>query len=170
MREFKKLIEIVDNIIKYVAIAAFSVMSVLIILQVIFRYLLGSSLSFSEELARFLFIWSSMLGAAMCLKRRSHIGFDLLMLHIPRGLQKYGLLITNVMSLAFYAILVIFGFKVSAVTMGQTSPAMGVKMGLIYASIAVAGFVMILNGIYNLIEDWITPPKSHIEKEVEESV
>jgi TRAP-type C4-dicarboxylate transport system permease small subunit len=154
MAAFKRLINLMDKIITYVALVAFGVMAILIILQVIFRYIIGSSLSFSEELARFLFVWSTMLGSAMCLKRRAHIGFDLLMTYMPNTVKKYGNLISGLIALAFYLTLVIYGFQVVGLTMGQVSPAMGLKMGFIYLSIPVAGMIMLLDGVYNIIEDF----------------
>lgn len=167
MKTIKKIVEFVDKVVKYLAVAAFSVMTVLIILQVFYRYVLQSSLSFSEELARYLFIWATLLGAAMCVNRRSHVSFDLIMIHLPTELRKYGGLIINLICIFFYAILVIYGIKVVGVTLGQTSPALGVKMGYIYLSIPVSGAVMLLNGIYIMFDDFIKISKASSVKGVE---
>jgi len=154
MEALKRFVDFLDQVIKYLVMVAFGVMSILIVLQVFFRYVLGASLSFSEELARFLFIWSTMLGAAMCFKRRSHIGFNLLIEYLPRGVKKYAGLVTSLLSMVFFVTIIIYGFKVVGITMGQTSPAMGVPMGYIYLSIPVAGVIMVFNGLYILIEDF----------------
>lgn len=152
MGTFKKIVDLFDKITKYAAFAAFSVMSLMIILQVLFRKF-GASLSFSEELARFLFIWATLLGAPMCLKRRSHVGFDLIMARMPRTIRKYGGLLANTVGMVFFLVMIIYGFKVTGITMGQTSPALGLKMGFVYLSIPVAGMMMMLNGAYNIVED-----------------
>lgn len=169
MEVVKKIIGYIDTVNKYVAIAAFAVMSLMIILQVIFRYILGASLSFSEELARFLFIWSTLLGSAMCLKRRSHVSVELLIMYAPRPVKKYMGLVANLIGMIFYIILIIYGFKVVGVTMGQTSAALGIKMGLVYLSIPLSGVFMLLNGIYNTIEDLQSFSKVKIVKEVAKS-
>jgi TRAP-type C4-dicarboxylate transport system permease small subunit len=164
MATFKRLINLIDKIITYMALVAFGVMAILIVLQVIFRYIIGSSLSFSEELARFLFVWSTMLGSAMCLKRRAHIGFDLFMKYLPNKVSKSGNMISGLIALVFYLTLVIYGFQVVGVTMGQVSPAMGLKMGFIYLSIPVAGMIMLLDGVYNIIADFGIYSKTDFKK------
>ena len=48
------------------------------LLQVVFRYVLGSSLSWSEELARYLFIWVIFLGVASAARRGQHMAVEAL--------------------------------------------------------------------------------------------
>lgn len=164
MSALKKLITFVDTLTKYSAVAAFTVMSVMIVLQVVFRYVFEASLSFSEELARFLFIWATLLGAAMCVKRHSHVGFDLLMTRLPAQIRKYGILFANLMGVFFFLVIIFYGFKVVGITMGQTSPALGLKMGYVYLSVPVSGIIMLLNGVDNLIEDHASFAKTSSEK------
>lgn len=151
---FKKFIDGLDNVVKWLAVAMFSIMTVAIVLQVVFRYVLHASLSFSEELARYLFVWSVLLGSAMCVKRRSHVGVEVFMMYMPKSLQKYGVILADVLGLVFFGILIVYGFNVVKVTMNQTSASLGIKMGYPYLSIPVAGIVMFLNGLYNMLEDF----------------
>lgn len=155
MDVFKRVLDYIDNIIKWVAIAAFSTMTIMIVLQVISRYVFKSSLSFSEELARYMFIWSVLLGSAMCLKRRSHVNVEIVMAYAPNIIKKYGGLVANILSLVFYIILVYYGFIVVGVTMNQTSPALGIKMGYVYLSIPLSGIIMFLDGLYITFEDFM---------------
>ena len=53
-------------------------MAAVIILQVIFRYVLNHSLFWSEELARYLLVWLTFLGASSAYYRKVHPGIDLL--------------------------------------------------------------------------------------------
>ncbi|MGB9813905.1 MAG: TRAP transporter small permease [Thermovenabulum sp.] len=151
---FKKFIDGLDNVVKWMAIAMFSIMTVAIVLQVLFRYVIHSSLSWSEELARYLFVWSVLLGSAMCVKRRSHVGVEVFMMYLPKNLQKYGVFLADIFGLIFYGILIVYGFNVVKITMNQSSASLGIKMGYPYLSIPVAGIVMFLNGLYNMIEDF----------------
>ena len=50
--------------------------------QVVFRYVLNSALSWPEEMARFAFVWFVFLAAAMVTRRSRHVVIDLL----PRAL------------------------------------------------------------------------------------
>lgn len=164
MSAMKKLIDYVDSLTKYAAMAAFAVMSLMIVLQVVFRYVFEASLSYSEELARFLFIWATLLGAAMCVKRHAHVGFDLLMSRLPKQIRRFGILFANLMGVLFYLVIIFYGIKVVGITMGQTSPALGLKMGYVYLSVPVSGVIMLINGMDNLIEDFTAYAENDSEK------
>jgi TRAP-type C4-dicarboxylate transport system permease small subunit len=160
MKTFKKFVDSIDRVTKWAAIIAFAVMSVMIVLQIIFRYILGAALSFSEELARYLFIWSALLGSAMCLKRRSHVSVELLMTVMPKAVKKYCVLLANVIGMIFYVILIVYGFEVVGVTMGQKSPGLGLQMGYVYLSIPISGIIMLIDAVYNTIQDFTSFNKS----------
>ena len=51
-------------------------MTVVVFLQVVYRYVLTQPLHWSEELARYLFVWLSILGATLGLQKRGHFGLD----------------------------------------------------------------------------------------------
>lgn len=65
--------------------------------QVVTRYVLGDSLIWSEEAARYLFVWVSMIGAALALREGGHFGLDLLIRPMPRLKPILGPLVTLVM-------------------------------------------------------------------------
>ena len=51
--------------------------------QVAARYVLGDPLIWSEEAARYLFVWVSMIGAALAIREGGHFGLDLLIRRAP---------------------------------------------------------------------------------------
>ena len=51
--------------------------------QVVTRYVLNDPLIWSEELARYLFVWVSMIGAALAVRNGGHFGLDLLLRRMP---------------------------------------------------------------------------------------
>src|SRR6202043_140295 len=65
--------------------------------QVCARYVLGDPLIWSEEVARYLFVWVSMIGAALALREGGHFGLDLLIRPMPRLKPILGPLVTLVM-------------------------------------------------------------------------
>src|SRR3990172_2317165 len=72
-----------------VIIAIVGVMTVVIFLQVVYRYGLTQPLYWSEELARYLFVWLSILGATLALQKRGHFGLDVLFRAFPEQLKQY---------------------------------------------------------------------------------
>lgn len=130
--------------VKWTAVLMFSIMVSLCLLQVISRYVLKISLSFTEELSRFLFIWISCLGTAMALKKHQHVKMDLLISIFPSSARIFLESAVSIFTLFIYMILVYSGICVMAKTMNQTSAAMNLPMGLVYAAVPVSFTVMIL--------------------------
>ena len=64
---------------------------VVVLLQVIMRYLFERPNPWSEELSRFCFIWLSMIGASLALESQSHFAFDLAVTKLPRRPRILGL-------------------------------------------------------------------------------
>ena len=87
----QKLIKIDHTLAKgegWALISLVMVMGVVVLLQVIYRYLLMQSLYWSEELARYLFVWISILGAAISVYRRGHFGMDFFFRMLPLRLRR----------------------------------------------------------------------------------
>jgi TRAP-type C4-dicarboxylate transport system permease small subunit len=117
-----------------------SVMVVIITAQVGMRFILGSSIGWSEELARYCFIWLVFIGISYGVKKQRHIRIDavLRLLHIKQQLKLE--MIVNVLFLLFAIFLLIYGGKISTQILmwGQRSPALQVNMGLVYMAAPVA--------------------------------
>jgi TRAP-type transport system small permease protein len=153
MNLFKMLVRISVAFAKWSAIIMAILMTVMIFLQVIFRYVIGSSLSSSEELARYAFIWSVAMGTAIALKTRSHMGVELLVDNLPKNIRKYVEVFASFLNLTFFAILIIYGFSMTAKTMDQLSPALSLPMGFVYICIPLSAVVLFLCEVDNTIQD-----------------
>ncbi|MBI2456019.1 MAG: TRAP transporter large permease subunit [candidate division NC10 bacterium] len=118
------------------------VMTVVVFLQVLGRYVFQYPLPWSEELARYLFIWSSLLGAAIALHRGAHISLGLLR---PAG--QGAILHQQCLDLGlavFLTFLLVEGFRLTLLTTGQPSPALQVPMALIYAAVPTSAALMLV--------------------------
>lgn len=62
----------VDMLLAFIILLIVLIMSV----QVLFRYVFNNSISWSEEVVRYLFVWMTFLGAAVCFRDRMHIRVD----------------------------------------------------------------------------------------------
>lgn len=113
--------------------------------QVIFRYVIGSPLAWSEELARYCFVWIVFLGAAVGLSRGYHLGVDLFVNMLPEGLRRGLEALVNLL-IAGFAITVIYAsLPVLNINMFQRSPALGFQMTYIYIAIPVSmGLILLI--------------------------
>jgi TRAP-type transport system small permease protein len=136
-----------------VLIAILALMTVVVFLQVIYRYVLTQPLHWSEELARYLFVWLSVLGAAHGLQQRGHFGFDALFRMLPKRAKAYvNILIYALMGVVIFVMLV-EGITLVEKTLPQESPAMGICMGWAYASLPVGGALMAIHLVVILLKD-----------------
>lgn len=146
----KKILDLSEKFTVLGSIVSFSIMILMGILQVLFRYVFDSSLYFTEELARFLFVWTVFLASAICCRRQSHAAIELFVSWMPEKLRKVALIIASVCTSCFFAVIFIKGIELTIVTWRQASPAMEIPMGLIYLAIPMGGLLMLIFTIENL--------------------
>lgn len=132
-----------ENIEKMLCVIALALMSAVIVAQVFCRYVLNSSLSWSEELARYLFIWMIYIGISYGVKLDKHICVDAVYSFAPKSIKRYYAIVSYLLFLLFAVAMVYFGILVVGmqISSGQVSPAMGVPMQYVYAA-PVVGFVL----------------------------
>jgi len=140
---------------KWCGITTAIVMTVLVFMQVVYRYALEDSLSFSEELARYMFIWSVGMGSALALKTRSHIGVELVVERLPKHLAYPAKIAASVVNLLFFALLIWYGVEMTIDTMDQESPALALPMGYVYLSVPLSALVLFICEIKNTMDDFL---------------
>lgn len=84
----KKVLDFIMMIIKKIVVVILIIFTIIIVMQVVARYVLHSPLTWSEQVARYLFIWMIMLGTPISFRMKAHIAFDLLVKKFPHSLQK----------------------------------------------------------------------------------
>jgi TRAP-type C4-dicarboxylate transport system permease small subunit len=137
-----------------VLITLVAVMTVVVFLQVVYRYVLTQPLHWSEELARYLFVWLSILGATLGLQKRGHFGLDFFYRMFPdKGRRILQFLIYLLMGGVILVILV-QGIKLVQITVLQESPAMGISMGWAYGCLPVAAALMAIHLLVIFFKDW----------------
>ncbi len=131
-----------------------SAVTFIVFLQVIYRYVLIQPLYWSEELARYLFIWLSILGAVLGLQKRGHFGLDFFYRMLPDKERGFLQLLIHLLMGAVSLVILIQGAKLVEATFLQKSPAMGISMGWAYACLPVGGGLMAIHLVVIFLEDW----------------
>jgi len=140
MRVIKFLDDHLEEVIIFLSLAA---MSVIIALQVVMRYAFQSSLSWSEEIARYLFIWLIYIGISYGAKKSAHISVTATDLFLtPRGQGKVKLL-ASVIFLIFAVCIFYYGWEVCSkiARLGQKSAALELNMWLVYLAVPTGFFL-----------------------------
>jgi TRAP-type C4-dicarboxylate transport system permease small subunit len=110
---------------------------------VFFRYFLQIGLGWTEELARYLQIWLTFVGATVAVKRWAHFQLTLVNQWIPAGAHRFTRIFAIAVVIALAAIMIKNGIDITRVTWNQTSPVLGWRIGYLYLISPVSGVLMI---------------------------
>jgi TRAP-type transport system small permease protein len=134
---------IVRRIVEAVTVLGVASYSILICLQVFYRYGLNSSLTWSEELVQFILFWTVMLGSAIATDRGAHIILNPLEDHLsPRG-RRIRALSAELGTIVFCCVLAYYGFALAYRTRFMTSSAADIPMSYVYAAMPVGALLII---------------------------
>jgi len=136
-----------NKVLGYFLAIFLTIMSIVIFYQVFSRFVLKDSLRWSEELARYLMIWSVFIGSAIAIRKMELISVDAIKELLSEKSKSILVIFVYTISVAFLSVLVVYGFDMVTSVMKQTSPAMNISMGWAYAAIPVGSIFMIINCI-----------------------
>ncbi len=117
-------------------------MMTVIFAQVVARYAFQHSLSWSEEIGRYIFVWITFLGMVLAYRAGAHVALDLLLAHL-KGVSKRTLQLLN-LSLIIVLAAAIFLSALQLFELGtmQESPALELPMHWVYSVIPVSGVLL----------------------------
>jgi TRAP-type C4-dicarboxylate transport system permease small subunit len=125
--------------------------------QVITRYLLNDPLIWSEEVARYLFVWVSMIGAALAIRQGGHFGLDLLIRPMPKLKPILGPLVTLIV-VAFLVILLKTGIDETRLASRQLAMTFNMRMQWAYLALPVGAGLM----LFHIAVHVIRAPAGHM--------
>ena len=145
--------KVINKILRFIVIIMLSVMSVVVFAQVLFR-IVHLSIPWSEELSKYLLIWSTFLGAAICIRKGSLVGLEFLKNSMSEEKQKILQTILNLIVCAMLLFLINVGFWAVRRVWFQIRPVLKLSMGLMYAAIPIGSVFMLINQILVTIYLW----------------
>jgi TRAP-type C4-dicarboxylate transport system permease small subunit len=126
------------------SVALLAAIFVIMLLQIAFRYVLNAPLVWTEEAARYLYIWACYLGAAVALRRGNHIVIALVLERLPARLGALATLGSLVLALGFFAALAVEGVRLMARTHTVLAITLPIPWSVIYAAAPIGGTLMFL--------------------------
>lgn len=131
-----------DNFLEVFAIFAFILLIFLTFFQVCSRYIFQAPITFSEEMGRFLFIWMSLLGAAIAMKHDKHIRLDLFHGRIRPSLRHLLDAIVFLLIFGFSVLVLVQSVKLSGATTRQIAPVSRIPMAYMYLILPISALFM----------------------------
>ena len=142
---------LLHKILGGLCVALFSVLALVVLWQVVSRYVLSSPSSASEEIARICLMWLGLLGASYAHLDNKHIAIKLL----PELAPKERDTISRLLCQIFAVVLVIGGGKLclSTLELHQTTPVLGLPVGLVYSVLPLSGLLLSVANYLHLSEN-----------------
>jgi len=114
-----------------------------VVVEVILRYALGTSLIITEELSRYGMIWVALLASVLVLREEGHIATGATGWLGPRG-QRAIRLVAELLSLLFLLVLAVAGLQVLPAQRDQDTLTLGVTIFWFYLALPVSALLMAL--------------------------
>ncbi len=131
-----------DRLVGWALAICLGVMTCVVFVSVVFRYVLNSPLAWTEELASLLFAWLTFVGAYAGFRARSHIAIDTLVIWLPARVRRTLTYLVDVGVLCLLAIFIWEGFQLVLTTWSLEYPAMEISRGYLYLSLPVGACLM----------------------------
>ena len=153
----KKAIHWLDEYLEECFMVIFLMAMTLIMgIQVFSRYILGTSLSWTEEITRYLFIWSAFLSVSLCTKKCISIKIDQFIKLFPKRGKSLWKVLNLTVEFIFFVYLIPYAYLYLKVTVesGQTSPACKIPMYYVQAAPLVSFVLTALRIAQRWFGEW----------------
>ncbi len=153
MTKTKRLYERVKFLMEAFLVFLFGLLVIDVLWQVLSRYFLKGSYSFTEELARFLLIWLSVLGAAYLNARREHLSMDFIYDKLSKRKQFYLSVFGEAVIFLFaFLVMLVGGSNLVYTTMRleQLSGTLQIPLGYVYSILPLSGFLIMCFSVYHI--------------------
>jgi TRAP-type C4-dicarboxylate transport system permease small subunit len=137
---------------EYFITGILAIMGIVLSIQVLMRYIFNHPLVWSEELARYMFVWLTFIGAGYAVRHNLHIKMEYFYRQMPQTIQKNVKVLTNCLSIACYTVIIYYGVNFTISQHGIASSAMGMDMSILFAAFPIGFALLVLNLIVDTIK------------------
>jgi TRAP-type transport system small permease protein len=122
--------------------------------EVFQRYALRLGFTWGEELSRYIMIWAALMAVPVGAYRREHIGLELISNALPSAQRRYLRLALDIIGLAFFLFLTVYGVGMAASGKTQYATIFGMNMVVPFASVPICGALTSIQIIVTMLRDF----------------
>ncbi|MFC1858578.1 TRAP transporter small permease [Thermodesulfobacteriota bacterium] len=153
MDYYHKLCDFLVAACKFMVMVMVPLMAIIVIAQVVMRYVFKSPFIWAEEAARYLLIWIACLGSAYAVREKFHISVLFFHEKLQGHAKDSATMIIHFLVIGFFVICVVSGFSLARSEWGQISPGLGMRMSWVLISVPVGFSIMTLFTLEELFAD-----------------
>lgn len=159
-----RAIQFLDRLEEAILVGTFALMVTIIFVQIIMRYIFNNSLSWSEELGKFLFVWISWLGISIGAKRKEHIKITMFVDKCSPQLKLVCDILSELIVLGICAVTAYYGIELVISQYKIFFAGIKISMSWGYLSVVIGCFIMMIRNLI-IIKDTFTTFKKRGEEE-----
>jgi len=144
IRTYSKFLDKLETVEKIFLGITVAVMIIVMVYQVVLRYCFSAANSWSEELARYLFIYDVMIAAAIATRRNSHLQIDLLINLLKPKVKSIFTIIATLVGIVFLMFLLNYSLTLCQTAENNISAGLKISMSIPYACMPIGIILMIL--------------------------
>lgn len=138
----------------WLALASFWVLAIVVFIQFFTRYALNDSAGWTEEMARYLLIWTVFLGASMCVRKNNHVQVDVFYRFMPKTLGRVFSTAIDAMRIAFLGYATWLTWVLIGRIGKQSMAVIDWPIGIVYAGVLLGFGMMTYRAVMLAIENW----------------
>ena len=151
MSVLKKISDGIDRVCGVLIVLMIGAMVIITTAQIIFRTWF-TALSWSDEVTRYLLIWSTFLGATCVYRRSGNISITFVRELFPPKASKWLRILGQVLCLILVVILAWYGFKYAA-NLKKTATSLPIKMSYVFLVVPVSMVISVLHSVVMIAEE-----------------
>ena len=149
-----RVLGFLSNASLYIAGTGLVAMSVVVLWQVIVRFILNWNNSWTELTAIMMMSWFIFLGAAVGVRENYHLGFDVLLYVLPKGSKKVLRTISDIMVTAFAIGMIVYGIDLMKLQWAEKMPSLGISGAFRYLPLVAGGVLITLFSVERIALRW----------------
>ena len=134
-RSIQKVDKCLSMIENAVIILGLSAMFLILLAQVIMRYVFSRPLTWSEEAARFIFVYVSFIGISYAYRQKGHIRMEVVVNLFPQALRRGLEVLINLGTIALFCYMIPFSFRFIGIQAGVKATATHIPMSIVYTAL-----------------------------------
>ena len=134
-RSIQKVDKCLSMIENAVIILGLSAMFLILLAQVIMRYVFSRPLTWSEEAARFIFVYVSFIGISYAYRQKGHIRMEVVVNLFPQAVRRGLKVLINLGTIALFCYMIPFSFRFIGIQAGVKATATHIPMSIVYTAL-----------------------------------
>jgi TRAP-type C4-dicarboxylate transport system permease small subunit len=124
---------------------------IIILTAVFFRYVLNDSLTWGEQVARYLFIWMIMLGMPILYHEKANVSFDMLLTKFPPEIRKVIGVVLDVLVIGFGIFMSVQAFAYIGKVGGNVLEGLGIPQWMVIVAQPIGGLLLVVVALHSAV-------------------